>query len=325
MITVLGIPLLVSVETIISDLQQVCINNGNGYLAKRKDAGDGIQVSCPFHKNGQENRPSCGILKKDKKTGYGKTIPAGTYNCFTCGSSGTLEEFVSHLLGYNDAGEYGYRWLVSHYAAVAVVNRPEIDLGFDNKTQATVNVVTEEELDSYRYIHPYMYKRGLTEELINFFDVGYDKKTDSITFPVKDLTGSVRYIQRRSVNGKIFKNDNNVNKGLYVYGLFEAKQFPDRKIVITESPIDALNAWKYGYAGVATCGLPVTNEQVKILENYPAREYIVASDDDFAGHVAASKLAKMNKILWRMTFNGKKDLSDMTEDDWKNKKTIFLT
>lgn len=37
-----------------------------------------------------------------------------------------------------------------------------------------LKICIRKELDRYRYIHPYMYKRGMTDDLIEKFDVGYD-------------------------------------------------------------------------------------------------------------------------------------------------------
>ena len=38
-----------------------------------KELPENIMVSCPFHKDGQERKPSCGIRKED-----------GWLHCFTC-------------------------------------------------------------------------------------------------------------------------------------------------------------------------------------------------------------------------------------------------
>ena len=38
-----------------------------------KDLSEDLMVSCPFHKEGQERKPSCGIRKED-----------GWLHCFTC-------------------------------------------------------------------------------------------------------------------------------------------------------------------------------------------------------------------------------------------------
>ena len=313
----MDLPLIADVRTVIRDVKTVLLENGSELLGKIKESGNGLQISCPFHAEGKEKHPSCGILLKTKKNDFGEVIPAGTFHCFTCGKSGTLNELISYLFGYNDAGFYGYKWLVSHYCSVETSKRQPIELSFSAEKDLEDSIVSEDELSKYRLYHPYMWERKLTEKVVDYFDVGYDKETNCLTFPVKDLFGDVRYVQRRSVKGKFFSFGNDVNKGRYLYGLYEASINPERKIMISEAPIDALTAWIHGYAGIATCGLPITPQQIKILELYSAREYIIASDDDFAGNLAAQFLnKKINKILWRMTFNGRKDLNEMNEEDW---------
>ena len=317
MITVQGVPLLATVKEVIDLVKVISTDHGFSYLGKMKVSDSNIQVSCPFHAKGQEKHPSCGLTTRDTMID-GKIMPAGTFHCFTCGRSGNLEELISFVFGKNDAGMYGYKWLVSHFCAVDVSARKPLDISFDKEPEKELPIVSEEELEQYRYYHPYMWERKLDKRAVDFFDVGYDEKTNCLTFPVRDLTGAVRYVQRRSVATKFYKFAENVNKGDYVYGLFQASRNPERRIVITEAPIDAITAWIHGYAGIATCGLPITKKQLDILATYSTREYIIATDADIAGNLAAEFIRRnVNKILWRMSFNGKKDLNEMTDEDWQ--------
>ena len=126
--------------------------------------GDNVQTNCPFHKGGQEKRPSFGVNGEINKC-----------HCFTCGWSGGIDEMISELLGYNDKGKQGRKWLVRSFNTIEIETRPNILEG-RLKRQKTKNTqdqayVTEEELDTYRYIHPYMYERGLTDDIIEEFDI----------------------------------------------------------------------------------------------------------------------------------------------------------
>ena len=80
-----------------------------------KDAGDNVMVQCPFHKDGQETKPSCGIHKE-----------TGLYHCFTCHETGTLDEFISKCFHRDDWGIYGREWLRQHYQVVEIEERPDI-------------------------------------------------------------------------------------------------------------------------------------------------------------------------------------------------------
>ena len=131
--------------------------------------GQNIQTTCPFHKDGQERKPSFGVNGELNKC-----------HCFACGWSGGIEDMISQLYGYQDNGKYGKRWLIKHFNSVEIETRPnlmEVLNGSSNNNSNITNnkhsgkYIPESLLDSYRYIHPYMYKRGLTDEIIEEFDI----------------------------------------------------------------------------------------------------------------------------------------------------------
>ena len=64
-----------------------------------------------------------------------------------------------------------------------------------------------------------MFQRGLTKEIIERYDIGYDRINDMITFPVRDIKGNCLFIAKRSVKGKFFVLPSNRNKPLY--GVYE--------------------------------------------------------------------------------------------------------
>ena len=187
-------------KTIIQELRSQLIANHIHLLNKIMDSGEDIMVCCPYHKDGQERRPSAGIRKSD-----------GLFHCLACGETHSLPEVISYCFGYNDPfGNEGYKWLCKNFLTLEVENRGDIKLDMarnnvPNKSDILANCnhskllcVTEEELDKYRYTHPYMYKRGLNDNIIELFDIGYDRATDSITFPVRNLDGDCIFVARRS-------------------------------------------------------------------------------------------------------------------------------
>ena len=201
-------------HVILDDTQDILIElrkqlelNGVKRFAKFIDSGNNIQTNCPFHKEGQERQPSFGINKN-----------TGECHCFGCGWSGTLSEMISNCFGKDDFGVYGNKWLIRNFLSVAVESRPDIDVDFCRRkkiTSETKKYISEQELDSYRYTHPYMYKRKLTDEIIDLFDIGYDKSTECITFPNRDINGNCLFIARRSVKTKFFNYPQDVEKHIY--------------------------------------------------------------------------------------------------------------
>ena len=163
-------------------------------------------VQCPYHGDGQERKPCAGIRKSD-----------GQFHCFACGEIHSLHEVISHCFGHDDIiGKWGWKWLLKNFATVQLEERKDVPLDIyrDNKHNSTVNsasYVTEEELDRYRYYHPYWERRGIVDDnIVELFDLGYDKEQRAITFPVRDIKGNCLFIARRSVVNKFF----NYPKGL---------------------------------------------------------------------------------------------------------------
>ena len=323
-------------HVILDDTQDILIElrkqlelNGVKRFAKFIDSGNNIQTNCPFHKEGQERKPSFGINKN-----------TGECHCFGCGWSGTLSEMISNCFGKDDFGVYGNKWLIRNFLSVAVESRPDIDVDFCRRkkiTSETKKYISEQELDSYRYTHPYMYKRKLTDEIIDLFDIGYDKSTECITFPNRDINGNCLFIARRSVKTKFFNYPQEVEKP--VYGLYELNatrnvnghtvhilpNFPN-EIIICESMIDALTCWVYGKYAVALNGTGNEN-QFKTLRNMPNRKFILATDMDEAGLKARERIRQSlgNKLVTEYVWdiNVAKDINDMSKEYFDSLKEVF--
>lgn len=290
--------------------------NGREILHDIAPTFDNIMVTCPFHKEGKERKPSCGISTKDKRVN-GKEIPAGTVHCFTCGKTCSFDRFVSYLLNFEDSGEEGRKWLFKNFE---VSYTRDIELEPITRTSSLKDLpvlVKDDLLDHYRFVHPYMYKRGLTDEIIEKYDIGYDNITDSITFPVRDIKGNCLFVAKRSVKTKFFILPSEKNKPLYgVYELDYNK--PD--IYICESFFNALTLVKWGYNAIALMGTGSYN-QYPLINKLPFREIHIVLDGDPGGALGTKRLAeniKKDKIvfLYKM-FNGK-DVNDLTFEQFKN-------
>ena len=45
---------------------------------------------------------------------------------------------------------------------------------------------------------------GLTDEIIEMFDIGYDKDREAITFPIRNIRGDCVFVATRSIKTKFF-------------------------------------------------------------------------------------------------------------------------
>lgn len=336
-------------EDIINVLRSELVQKGMQRFSIVRHNGENLQTNCPFHKGGQERKPSFGINgEKDK------------CHCFACGWSGSIEEMVSEIFGYMDDGKYGKRWLIKRFNSIEIETRPNIMEGFNgriitnnriilgntnsnsyfnsfeqniqsnkrvdrfgqniqyNKQVGQKEEITEEELDKYRYIHPYMYQRGLTDEIIERFDIGYDREREEITFPVADLSGTVRFIAGRSVKSKFFRLPKSLDKPVYCGYEFVSGRY--KVAYIVESFLNCLTCWKYDKPAMAMIGTG-NEKQYEILNRLPVREYILAFDPDEAGRKATERFKKHvhGKIIKELVYPDNRDINDLQEEFLKCK------
>lgn len=295
---------------IIHELKQQLEINQIYLFNQMKELTTDLMVSCPFHKNGQEKKASCGIRKSD-----------GYVHCFTCKESCSLEQLISRCFNYNDFGQFGIKWLKNNFLGELAETRT-INIDISRTHNSSIHqYITEKELDKYRYYHDYMYKRKLTDKIINMFDIGYDKDTNCITFPVKDENGNCLFIARRSVTIKYFNYPSNVEKP--VYGLYELKKYGKNinAIYVCESMLNALTLWCWGYYAVALNGTG-TQYQYEQLKKLNCRNLILALDNDNAGRLGMIKLYRYLKDYKIITFlseiqNGK-DINDLSKEEFEN-------
>lgn len=320
------------VEHILTELKRQLEINGIKRFAKFIRTNNNIQTNCPFHKDGQEKKPSFGVSTID-----------GMCHCFGCGWKGTLPEMISNVFGKDDFGVFGGQWLIRNFVSIEVENRPELDLNFSrSKTIEQQEFVSEATLSKYRVYHSYMYKRKLTNPIIELFDIGYNEETQSITFPVRDINGNCLFVAERSVNTKFFHYPSGVEKP--VYGLYEIERVKQQmlknllsmsgvsdlnfgeEIIVCESMIDALTCWVYGKPAVALNGLG-NALQMKQLREMPTRKFILATDMDEAGLNARQfiKAALKNKIVteYRWDLKIAKDINDMSKDYFDSLQDTF--
>lgn len=60
MITIWKTPIVATVEQVLKDLKLQLY--GAGLLKEIKNTGSDLMCTCPFHANGKEHNPSCGVL-----------------------------------------------------------------------------------------------------------------------------------------------------------------------------------------------------------------------------------------------------------------------
>lgn len=277
-----------------------------------EENADNIAVTCPIHKDGFERNPSCQIYTRrdNDKVEYGKC------HCFSCGWTGSLPLFVNAC--FNESDEtFGSEWLLERFGTTYSQNArflPEIKLNTTKK----VEVIDENILSQYNYYHPYMWERKLTKEVVDTFRIGYDPKTQMISFPVWDENNRLVLITYRSVNSKYFYIEEDKDKPVYLLNFI--KQWGIKTVYVAESQINALTLWSWGYPAIGLMGTG-SKEQIDILNRSPIRNYVLCFDGDEAGDKGIARFIKnirkdvmvSHKIIPRG-----KDVNDLSKESFDN-------
>lgn len=326
---------MVDVEVILEKLQSF------GFIRIHKQVGNYMQIYCPFHSDGNERKPSCGVLLHEEYKN-GRKYPQGWTHCFTCGYAETLPDMITDLLKLKSISQTGIDWLVQNIPGFVPDFESEFEALIPDTLMSTLNdkyavkylqsltqpkpeYISETELASYRFTVPYMYERKLTDAIIEKFDVGYDanwvapgrtKPTPCITFPVRDKDGHTLFFCRRSIQGKFFNYPTGVTKP--VYGLYELPT-GCKSVIICESCFNALTCWVYGRPAVALLGTG-NSYQIQQLRELGVQEFILAFDPDEAGQRATAKLKRALKsvaIVWSFVgIPAGKDINNLSKEEF---------
>ena len=271
-----------------------------------KSKGDNVLITCPYHKNGQENHPSCQVYSRIDN----KKVEFGTVHCFSCGKTTSLIELVAECFGETE--DFAKEWLVQRFGNTFIHYEDYLEpivLGNKNTTQ----YLSEDILQKYNFYHPYMYERKLTKEVIDKFKVGYDAERNAITFPVWDEHNNLVMVTARCVDSKMFYLDEEVDKPIYLYNYIKEENITT--VYVTESQINALTLWSWGYPAIALFGTGST-KQYEILKKSGIRSYILCFDGDEAGDKGRDRFIRhMKKDVFISTkqIPRKKDVNNLTK------------
>lgn len=138
-----------------------------------------MSVRCPFHKGGEETRPSFSI-----------NVSNGLWHCFTCHASGPLPKLLKQLGVLNIDEEL--RDLKDDLEA----NRRE--LKWKRQTQwfsgdpfLAPTILPEHLLVPYAFCPLSLTEKGFDPQWLQWMDVGYDRNLKRIIYPIRDMYGNL--------------------------------------------------------------------------------------------------------------------------------------
>ena len=300
-----------SITTILKQCRSELKNNK---LKDIVDKGNNVLVTCPVHKNGQENHPSCNIYAaSDDRLTY------GTCHCFTCGFVSNLSNFISACFDESDES-FGDDWLIERFGSVLIDNSiylPEIKLDKEKK-YLDPNI-----LKNYKYYNDYLFNRHISKTIIDKFNIGFDPKDQCVTFPVYDEHDKLVMITKRSIKDKRFYIDKDIEKPVYL--LNEAIKNNDTTIYVVESQINALTLYTWNYPAVALFGTG-SKYQYNILKRSGIRHYILCFDGDQAGDKGIEKFKENmpdDIFVEIKTIPRGKDVNNLSKEEFDSLVTVY--
>jgi hypothetical protein len=267
------------------------------------EVGGNIMCHCPNpdnHSNGDAH-PSFGLNMEKMK-----------YNCWVCGG-GDLLDLVRWQNGANF--EQAEKFLLS-LATLELTTDDLVDklkaLMYSDAPPPPLPDYPFDNLFQYRQIHPWLYARGLTKEVIVEMQIGFDESHYAIIIPhfyMGKLVGwQIRHLLTNDrgdflcpkcmTTGKRvpkYKNTNDFPKRTTLYNYDNALKYSEVHVI--ESPFSALYMMSHGFPNVvAHFGSPISQEQSNLLVRFGRVTYW--PDNDEAGRNSTDH-AVTN--LWRYT------------------------
>jgi len=280
-------------------------------IKNQKPGTDGwVSGLCPFH--------------KDSKNSFAFHKQNLNFVCFAGCGKGSVFDFLVQSTGRpfkNILNDLGKKLNIS--PPQTADDKPPIKEELLQKY--TKDLTHYEELQ--RYLRE---ERGLTDEVLKKYQIGWDMKRQRISIPVRDEYGKVvniRYYQRESKKNKD-KMLNHVSDGgkyrygspIRLYGADELYTYKGKQVLITEGEWDRLMLVQEGYmavSGTGGCGA-FKQEWIPFFKD---KEVIIIYDCDKEGQEAVNRIvlkalkrsgAKKIKNI-RLPLKGTKDEKDITD------------
>jgi 5S rRNA maturation endonuclease (ribonuclease M5) len=128
----------------------------------------------------------------------------------------------------------------------------------------------------------YMLNRGISQEAIDFFGIGYSKKKNMAVVPVYNEYSELVGIIGREIESKRYQYSTGLSRGQLVWNINNAREYDS--IILCEGSLDAVYVWQAGWKNVgAVLGSAISPNQWALLRKYFS-EIICFFDNDDAGN-----------------------------------------
>lgn len=267
-----------------------------------RSGGSEFVARCPLH----QQRTG----REDSHPSWSINLITGLHLCFSCGYRGSLRSLVMDLEGV--PLEEADTFLVKGNLKTSIARIPDAYRPVQERPSIPESLLAP-------FIDPPEWacqSRYLTEKACAEYTVRWDPYRDSWILPVRDYDGLLVGYQSKDHHGRGFRNHPlGVKKSNYLFGYH---RFAGGRIIVVESPLDAVRIYSAGIEGaVSTFGAIVSPTQIRLLS--AADEVIFALDADDAGRRASRQLLQSTRGVLQLVkffhYTGKaKDPGEMTDE-----------
>jgi hypothetical protein len=223
-------------------------------------------------------------LHDDSERSSGINLDAGVWYCQKCEEGGPVESLIARKDEWRPPPEHGGR----SKTKVGIKRQPKEDI-----TDASVAGWSAALWARDDAMEGLMLARGLTEETIREFELGWDKDRSCYAIPVRDAEGELVNIRRYTLNPgpgrrKIWSVTGKGKPVLYPMSVFDNDP---ASIVICEGEFDALLSIQNGQPAVTRTASAGTWKK-EWGELFAGRQVYVCHDMDASGQAANRKVAR---------------------------------
>lgn len=271
-----------------------------GLLEDMKEKGDSISGACPIHKG-------------DNATSFRVTPSKGLYHCFSCDAGGNVIDFVatmeeiefreaaiklSEIFNIESKRPKGSK---KKKPAASSASEPEPPA----PAEQPINKPLSFSLSQLDTSYPYLADRGLSEEEIEIFGLGFCNRgimKGRIAIPIHNAKGElVAYAGRfpgeppsdSEETIPKYKFPEGFHKSLELWNLHRVLELRHHKILtIVEGFFDAIRLHRFGVKVVATMGSSLSERQAElVVETVGSHGRVdVVFDNDEAGRKGSEKV-----------------------------------
>lgn len=231
-------------------------------------AGDEVQAMCLFHDDGS------------KASMYVNTEKM-LFFCHGCGAKGNVKK-LQQMLG------------------TGLITKT-MDLQTVRERLRAIQHVQREEVRIYpeawlaQFANPTDYwtsTRGLSEETVERFDLGYDPFTDAAIIPLRDSHGRIIGVIRRHMGDyqPRYLYPQGFRMSRFLYGSWLVRAGKEKTVAICEGSVDAMALWDAGIPAVALLGSRLSDQQERLLHEVGVTSVVLFTDNDRAGREAIAQV-----------------------------------